>query len=167
MKLTKRKGRDKNLPGRIEAISGGKRNDVGGDFTASGEMNNSIARKEAAGVVVAAGPGRRKALAAGAGLGSQRALSRAAAGRLVGGRDVAAVTVDPHELAAQVDGELDRNQRSPLVDLGDVLPRWVLCDGEDEGFGAEGGCGNGGGEDEEENGGEQAEGSGGRHWKGT
>ena len=126
-------------------------------------MNNGISGEQTAGVVIAAGSWRREALAAAAGLGSKVALSRAATGRLVGGGNVATVTVDPHELATEVDGELHRNQRGSLPDLGNVLERRVFGDRKNQSFGAEGGCGDGGGEEEEENRGEEGEGSGGRH----
>lgn len=74
------------------------------------------------------------------------ALGGAATGRLVSGRNVATVTVDPHELTAEVDRELEWNERGSLVDVGDVLERWVFGDREKEGFGAEGGSCNGNGE---------------------
>ena len=154
---------DGDRGGWVEAIGGGNRDDVGGDFSAGGEMDNGVAGEEAASVVVAAGSGRRKALTAGSGLGSEGALGGAATSGLISGRDIGAVTVDPHELTTQVHRQLHRNQRGSLPELDDVLERWVFCDGEEESLGAEGGGGNGGGEEEEENRGEEGEGSGGRH----
>ena len=102
-------------------------------------------------------------MTAATGFGGERALGGATTSGFVGGRNVVTITVDPHELTAEVHREFHRNQRSSLVDLGDILKRWVFGDGENKGFGTEGSCGNGDGEEEEENGREEGEGSGGRH----
>lgn len=107
------------LPCWVEAIGGGKRNDVGGELAAGGEVDDGVAGEEAAGVVVAAGLGGGEALAAGAGFG-EGALGGPATGRLVAGRGIA-VAVHPQELPAEVHGQLDRKQRGALLELGDVL----------------------------------------------
>lgn len=145
--------------GWIEVVGGRNRDNVGSNFSARGELDNGVFGGKVASVVVAAGVGRQIAFAAGNGFG-EVALGGATASGFVGGRNVATVTVDPHEATAEVNREIDWNQRSSLVDLDDVLERWMFDDRENEGFGGEGSCGNGNGEEEEENGGGGGEGEG-------
>lgn len=100
-------------------------------------MGDGVVRDEAAGVVVAAGAGRGKAVAA-AGGACEGALGGAAACGAVGGGGVVLVAIDPEELAAEIKDEIHGDEWGSLVDLSEVLESGgIFCDRNDESFGSE------------------------------
>lgn len=100
-------------------------------------MGEGVVGYEAAGVVVAAGPGRGKAIAAAGGSG-EGALGGATACRAVGGGGVVLVTIDPEELTADIKDEFHGDEWGSLVDLSEVLEGGgIFSDRSEEGFGSE------------------------------